>query len=207
MATQNLKDQLWKDENGTSIPTSRLTKAEKLQERKAAALLKSAVAVNNSLKGFKEQIKTICEEVEDAVLSENGAKRSDDYKGTYTWFNFDRSIKVERKVSEPMTFDDLIITAAKQKLDEFLGQTISSKHEFVNEMINSAFETTKGKLDPKKVMPLLRYESKVNHPLFTEACRLINKAQRRPDSKTYYRVWAKNDDGKFEAVELNFSNI
>ena len=207
MATQNLRGQMWIDENGTKIPVNRLTKAEKLQERKSAILLKSALAVNKSLQGFKELIKSICDEVEDTVLTENGATRSVDYKGTYTWFNFDRSIKVERKVSEPMSFDDLIITAAKQKLDEFLSLTISSKHEFVSEMINSAFETTKGKLDPKKVMPLLRYESKVNHPLFTEACRLINKAQRRPDSKTYYRVWAKNDDGKFEAVELNFSNI
>lgn len=207
MATQNLKSPMWVDENGTKIPTNRLTKGEKVQEKKASILLRSALSANKALQGFKEQIKEACDEVEDAVLTENGVSRSENYKGSFTWFNFDRSIKVERKVSEPMSFDDLIISAAKQKLDEFLGLTIESKHEFVREMINSAFETTKGKLDPKKVMPLLRYESKVNHKLFTEACRLITKAQRRPDSKTYYRVWVKNDEGKFEAIELNFSNI
>ena len=106
-----------------------------------------------------------------------------------------------------MRFDDLTIAAAKQKLDEFLREAIESKFDFAKEMVMSAFETRNGKLDPKKITPLTRYETKVNHPLFTDACKLIQQAIRRPDSKTYYRIWVKEEGDKYEAVELNLSNI
>ena len=197
---------MWIDEAGNSIPVKRITRSEKLMELKSTLLLKGARMINDRLIAFKTDIKTICEEVEKASLAENGVVR-ENAKGNLTWYNFDRSIKVERSVSEPMRFDELTISAAKSKLDEFLNEAIESKFDFAKDMILTAFETTKGQLDPKKITPLTRYERKVNHPLFSEACRLIQQALRRPESKTYYRVWVKDEDGKFQAIELNFSNI
>lgn len=204
--TQKTSDQNWIDENGQSIPVKRITKCEKLMESKSTSLLKGAKSINQHLIGFKKDIKMICEEVEKASLLENGVVKENS-KGNLTWYNFDRSIKVERSVSEPMKFDELTISAAKAKLDEFLNEAIESKFDFAKDMILTAFETTKGQLDPKKITPLTRYESKVNHPLFSEACKLIQQALRRPDSKTYYRIWQKDEEGKYQAVELNFSNI
>lgn len=200
------KETSWTDENGVPIPAKRITKAEKIRERKTAALLSKAQALNARLVSFKEELKDACDEMEQVSLEELGVS-SDNFKGNLTFFNFDRSIKVERSISEPMRFDDLTIAAAKQKLDEFLQEAIESKFDFAKEMIMTAFETRNGKLDPKKITPLTRYESKVNHPLFSDACRLIQQAIRRPDSKTYYRIWVKEDGEKHEAVELNFSNI
>ena len=203
---QKTSDPMWIDEAGNSIPVKRITRSEKLMELKSTLLLKGARMINDRLIAFKTDIKTICEEVEKASLAENGVVR-ENAKGNLTWYNFDRSIKVERSVSEPMRFDELTISAAKSKLDEFLNEAIESKFDFAKDMILTAFETTKGQLDPKKITPLTRYERKVNHPLFSEACRLIQQALRRPESKTYYRVWVKDEDGKFQAIELNFSNI
>lgn len=200
------KQTSWKDENGVHIPANRITQAEKLRERKTAALLKKAQNLNERLTAFKEELKEACDEMENISLQELGVN-AETFKGNLTFFNFDRSIKIERSISEPMRFDDLTIAAAKQKLDEFLEEAIESKFDFAKEMIMTAFETRNGKLDPKKITPLTRYEVKVNHPLFTEACRLIQQAIRRPDSKTYYRIWEKEDEGKHEAIELNFSNI
>lgn len=203
---QTTKQPTWKDENGVTVPVNRLTKGEKLREKNAHQLVKQAEDLNKRLEAFKAQIREMCSEVE-RVASEELTVNRESLKGNITWFNFDRSIKIERSISEPMTFDDLTITAAKYKLDEFLNDAIESKFDFAKEMIISAFETTKGKLDPKKITPLTRYEKRVNHKLFSEACALIQAAIRRPDSKTYYRVWQKDDEGKYKAVELNFSNI
>lgn len=203
---QTIKQPAWVDENGISVPVNRLTKAEKLREKSAHQLVKDATNLNARLETFKAQIREICSEVERAAAEDMTVSR-EALKGNITWFNFDRSIKVERSVSEPMAFDDMTITAAKAKLDEFLNQAIESKFDFAKEMIISAFETTKGKLDPKKITPLTRYEKRVNHPLFSEACTLIQEAIRRPDTKIYYRIWQKDDEGKYKAIELNFSNI
>lgn len=203
---QTTKQAAWKDENGVTVPVNRLTKGEKLREKSAYQLVKQAEELNRRLEAFKAQIREYCIEVE-RLASEEMTVSREAMKGNITWYNFDRSIKVERAISEPMGFDDITITAAKYKLDEFLNQAIESKFDFAKEMIISAFETTKGKLDPKKITPITRYEKRVNHPLFSEACMLIQQAIRRPDSKTYYRVWQKDDEGKYKAIELNFSNI
>lgn len=203
---QTTKQAAWKDENGVVVPVNRLTKGEKLREKSAYQLVKQALDLNDRLEAFKGTIREVCLEVE-RIASEEMTVNREAMKGNITWFNFDRSIKIERSISEPMSFDDMTITAAKAKLDEFLNQAIESKFDFAKEMIISAFETTKGKLDPKKITPLTRYEKRVNHPLFSEACRLIQQAIRRPDSKTYYRVWQKDGEGKYKAIELNFSNI
>jgi hypothetical protein len=200
------KENFWADENGVQIPANRITKAEKIREKKTAMLLKKAQDLNARLKAFKEELKDACDEMEEVSLGELGVN-TENFKGNLTFFNFDRSIKIERSISEPMKFDDLTIAAAKEKLDLFLREAIESKFDFAKEMVMSAFETRNGKLDPKKITPLTRYEAKVNHPLFSDACRLIQQAIRRPDSKTYYRIWVKEEGDKHEAVELNLSNI
>ncbi len=200
------KENFWTDENGVQIPANRITRAEKIREKKTAMLLKKAQDLNARLKAFKEELKDACDEMEEVSLGELGVN-TENFKGNLTFFNFDRSIKIERSISEPMKFDDLTIAAAKEKLDLFLREAIESKFDFAKEMIMTAFETRNGKLDPKKITPLTRYEVKVNHPLFSDACRLIQQAIRRPDSKTYYRIWVKEEGDKHEAVELNLSNI
>jgi len=204
--TQTNKNQFWTDESGTQIPYKRITKSERLMEVNSDKLVKRAKMINEKLIAFKKEIRILCEECEIAFLEENKLNR-DNYKGNYTWFNFDRSVKVERSINEALQYDDQTIMAAKEILHEFLSDSLDSSKDFVKEMILTAFENKNGKLDPKKITPLTRHEKRVNDPRFTEACNLIKKAERRPDSKTYFRVWVKNVAGAYESIELNFSNI
>ena len=82
-----------------------------------------------------------------------------------------------------------------------------TKEDFIKQMITDAFSTTKGKLDAKKVMSLLRYKSKVKTPLFLEAMDHLENSIRRPDSKQYFRVFGKLEDGSYQLIDLNFSSI
>lgn len=202
---QTSKDQMWFDESGTGIPYKRTTILERTKEKHSATLVKDALAVNKRLEGFKQTIKSLCEEVYKQASDENNVKL--DSKGNYTWFNFDRSIKIEVSVSERIDFDDLTIASAKQKLDEFLDKNIDAKIEFAKNIVTDAFSTSRGKLDAKKVLGLLKYRSKITDTGFQEALDLIEKSVRRPDSKTYHRVFVRDEDGKYNAIELNFSNI
>lgn len=199
-------DSEWVDESGTSIPYNRITKAERLMERSSARIVKQALLISLKLENFKDLIRDLSQEAYDAFMDEKTSTRKS--KGNFTWFNFDRSIKIEVSVNEPIQFDDLTIQAAKEKLDQFLDENIQSKNEFAKEMVLDAFETQRsGSLDTKKVMNLTRYESKVNDPLFSEAVALINQAIRRPKTKTYFRVWLKDDAGEYQNIELNLSSI
>lgn len=199
------KDKFWKDETGMEIPVNRITKLERTMEKQAATVLKKAIQVNKQLSGFKTEIRDICKEVYALAMTERGAKP--DAKGNYIWYNFDRSIKIEVSINERIDFDDLTIKASKEKFDEFLDENIQGKTEFAKEMITDAFSTSRGKLDAKKVMTLLRYRNKEKDPKFQEAIALLEQSIRRPDSRTYFRVWQKDENGKYQNIDLNFSSI
>ncbi len=154
---------------------------------------------------FKSDIKAICEKVyTDFMESKSVNKQA---KGNFTWFNFDRSIKIEVSINDRIEFDDLTMKACKEKFDEFLGLNLDEKQAFVKELINEAFSTSRGKLDAKKVMSLMKYRTKIKDTLFQDALDLLEQSIRRPDSRTYFRVWKKADDGQYKNIDLNFSSI
>jgi hypothetical protein len=205
--TQKSTEKTWLDESGTQVPYSRTTKAERLKERSANSLMRKSLSANKQLKELKELIKTVSEKVLEEVLKEKGVE-SLKSKGNYTWYNFNRTVKVEVNINEPISFDDITIAAAKEKFYEFLDKNITSTNEFAKQMILDAFETQRSnKLDAKRVLNLVRYKDSIADPLFTEAVDLINQAVRRPKTKTYYRVWLMNEAGEYDNIDLNLSSL
>jgi len=202
---QKVKDQKWIDETGQAVPIKYITPLARLKEQRLSQLLKEAVILNHRLTNFKTIVKEYCNEIYN--LAQTELKTVITEKGNFTIFNFDRSIKIEVAISDRIEFDDLTIAACKAKLDEFLNENLDAKQDFIKEMVTDAFATSKGKLDVKKVMNLLKWQSKVNHPLFQEALRLLTEAIRRPDSRTYFRIWERQDDGAYKLIDLNFSSI
>jgi hypothetical protein len=204
---QTSSQQFWTDEAGTQIPYNRTTPIERMMEIESYKILNKAIKINDLLKLLKEEIAKTCQEIYDEFMKEKGINPVDK-KGNFTIYNFNRTIKIEVSINERIEFDELTIKAAKEKFDLFLDTNITSKNEFAKEMIIAAFKTQRtGKLDTKRVLQLTRHESKINDKLFSEAVELINQSIRRPDSKTYFRVWQKNEEGKFDLIDLNFSSI
>lgn len=203
--TQTSKDKVWKDESGTQIPFDRVTKGEKLRERLAAKLLKESLIINKKLKEIKEIFADTSKEVFDEFME--SAKVEKITKGNFTWYNFDRTIRVEVAISERIEFDDLGINVCKEKLNQYISDNIQSKNELVTNLIKDAFQTRNGKLDTKKVMSLLRYKSRINDVLFQEAMNHLEESIRRPDSKSYYRIAVRNEAGQYDNVDLNFSSL
>ncbi len=203
---QTTTNPLWIDETGMSIPVGRITPVERVMERHAWTTLTRAKQINKHLTEFKDTIRRLSSEVYDKFMEAKGIDPATT-KGNFTWFNFDRSIRIEVAISERILFDDLTIKAAQECLNEFLKEAISSKYNFVKELVTDAFATSRGKLDAKKVMGLLKYRERIGHPKFDEAAALIEQSVRRPDQKTYFRVWEKDENGEYQAVELNFSNV
>ncbi len=199
-------DQTWTDEGGTTIPFNRVTALERKKESISHKLLTKAEALNNQLTEFHEYMRKVCQEIFEQAMKEADADATKS-KGNFTWYSFDRSIKVETNINERIDFDDATIEAAKQKLNEYLKSKLNDKEEALRALIYSAFETSRGKLDAKKVLGLLKHKSRIKAERFQEAMELIEKAIRRPDSKTYYRVSERQPDGSYQTVNLNFSAI
>lgn len=203
---QKVKNSIWIDESGMKIPVNRITAVERLMERKATEVCTKAVSINAQLVAFKELIKAASNEVYDRFMEQKGIDPATT-KGFFTWYNFDHSVKIEVSIQDRITFDDMTIAAAQETLNAFLGEVVDSKFDFVKDLVRDAFSTSRGRLDAKKVLGLIKYRERINHPKFHDATSLIESAIRRPDSKTYYRIFVRNEEGQYEAIELNFSNV
>lgn len=200
------KQKIWIDEQGHNVPAIHVSKANKLAEAGAAKLLKEAEFINKKMVAFKKMVDEISNNVIVATAkSFNG--RQPTAKGNYTWYNFDRSVKIVVSINDYITFDDITIQMSKEKLNNFIDNTLTSDQLFVKDLVQDAFSTTKGKLDAKKVMSLTKYRTKIDNPDFQEALNLLEAAIRRPSSAKYFNVYYREADGSYKLVNLNFSSI
>jgi hypothetical protein len=204
-----MSKKVWKDETGLEIPANRITKSEKMREAATDKLLKKAEKLNQLLITFKDEFIETSDEIYKAILEENGAKAGE-RKGNFIYHNFDRSVKVETDVQDRIEFDDAMITVAKQHFDEFLSSNTTGIDDLIRELILDAFSSTRGKLDTRKVMSLVKHRSRIpadKYPQFHAAINAIEKGMSRPTSKRYFRISLRDTEGKYNAIDLNFSSI
>lgn len=203
---QTSKQTFWKDEAGIEIPFNRTTPFERKCERSTAKIANRSLRLNSDLTEFKNDLKQEVEALYEDFKKENGGIIGKG-KGGATFYNFDRSIKIEVSINETITFDENCINLAHEMLKEVISEGLSGAADWIEGIVLDAFAKSNGKLDTKKVLGLRKYEQKVNKPSYSEAMRMIDKGIRRPASKEYFRVWIKDEAGEYKDVQLNFSAI
>lgn len=203
---QKVSDKFWTDESGNMVQTSRLTATEKLMEKNSERIYKRSVEINELLKRFKNDVQKWCDEVYQMYIKE---KKLDNKvpKGNFTFYNFNRTVKIEVNVNERIEFDELGIHASRKLLEEFLKENVQTQDDVIRQLILDAFSTRNGKLDTKKVLNLIRYRSKIKNSKFLRAIDLLEESIRKPSSKTYFRLYVKDEEGKWNPIELNFSAL
>lgn len=204
---QKPSDKTWYNESGTPVPYEYVPPFERTNERSLSALAKEAIAINAKLSQYKERAFAEAKKLYADFVAKNEGKAPGKGKGGITLFNFDRSIKLELSVNEQIVFDDSFIQLAKAELDALLEEGLQGAAKFVKPIVMKAFETSRGKLDTKRVLELKRHTEAVNHPQYTKAMSFIDKAIRRPGSREYLRVYVKDETGKYVDVQLNFSAL
>jgi len=193
---------IWKDHNGNAVPATYVPKLDKDRERIAMSIYNKAIALSDKLKLFKAESFDVADALFDAMLEE--AKVKQNGKGNYSITSFDKEIKIEVSIQETVDFDDSI-QIAHLKIKEYLEEKTGGVDHELQEIISHAFATTRGKMDIKRVLGL--FKLKIKHPLWIEAMELIKQSISRNHSKRYMRVFKKDGQGEYRAVDLNFSSL
>lgn len=193
---------IWKDHNGNVIPTPYVPAIDKQRDRAAQKVLKQALNLNEKLTAFKNDSIALCDAVFDKMMADFKVKKTG--KGNYSITSFDKEIKIEISVQERVEFDDLI-QVAQEKINDYLAEKTGGIDEDLRQIIDLAFKTTKGQMDVKRVLGLFKLS--IRHKKWLEAMEILKKSITRNVSKRYMRVWKKNEQGEYKAVELNFSAL
>ena len=193
---------IWKDLNGNEVPAQYVPALDKERERVALKYLAKAKKLSEQLIALKVEMLDECDGVYDRMLESNNVPAQS--KGGFSISTFDRSAKIEISIQERIEFDDLI-SVAHEKIKQYLEEKTRGVDHDLQQIINQAFETRKGKMDVKRILGLFRLQ--IKHPLWEDAMELIKRSISRNNSKRYARVWEKDAQGEYRVVELNFSSI
>ncbi|MFT3750935.1 MAG: DUF3164 family protein [Agriterribacter sp.] len=206
---QTKKDK-WTDAAGNDVPQKFLLKSDKVKEAFAGKIYKQALAIEAQLNAFHEMMREASEAVlaivrNDYELKNGKAKKQT--KGAFTWFNYDRSLKVESDVNDIVKWNTALLSEAHELLKEYITGEIGETNVLIKGLVNEAFATSRGEVDSRKIFQILKWEDKVNNKKFSKACGLLKQAQTIDKTKLYMRVWEKQQDGQYRNINLNFSSL
>lgn len=194
---------MWVDHNGMSVPLQYVPDIDKKREQVTQRFLAKSLSLNKQLNKLKDDMFDELDVIYQRMLKEANIEPSE-RKGNFTVSSFDKSIKIEVKIQERIEFDDTI-ALAQEKIGQFLREKTKDSDLDLIEIVNNAFQTSKGRLDTKRVLSLFSY--KIKHPTWTEAMELLKKSIDRNNSKRYISISVRNEEGAYEQVQLNFASL
>ncbi len=194
-------DKKWIDHKGQEVPARHVRPIDKRKDAFANKMLKKANKIAEMLGDFKDELY----EGGDAIWAD--MQKAEDVrtgeKG-YSISTFDKSIKIEVTQQERIEFDDNI-KLAKAKIFEYFDSKLGKDESEIRSIIHNAFETSRGKLDVKRVMGLFKLD--IKHPRWTEGMELLKKSIDRNNSSRYVRILARDQEGKYKQIPLSISQL
>lgn len=204
------KDAVWTNAAGDQVPYKFVPKSDKVKEAHAGRIRKLALEVEKYLANLHQVMSEAFDSVSAMIKEEyeiNKGKQKKQGKGSFTWYNFDKSIKIEADVNEIVKWDGALMTEALTLLNKYISGSLNDSNELIKALVNDAFSNSKNMIDSRKIFQLLKYETKIKDRNFLKACELIKQGQSLDKTKLYMRVWEKTQSGEYRNINLNFSSL
>lgn len=127
-------------------------------------------------------------------------------KGNVTFHSFDGRYKVQRAISEHITFDERL-QAAKALIDECLDEWTQDANPNIQIIINKAFEVDKeGNISTGRILALRRL--KIDDARWMQAMNIIADSLQVIGSKAYVRVYERvGDSDVYVPISLDIASV
>ncbi|MEQ8578169.1 MAG: DUF3164 family protein [Balneola sp.] len=192
----------WIDPNGLEIPSNRVTKEEKKEDRATEKCYKLAVKASQAL----EEVRNVVFDEMEEILSDLARYANlKEWRGNGHIRNFSDTVRITKNYKHNVSPDNNI-NICKQIVQEcFLDFFKGSKKE-AKELMNAYFQLDKdGRYNIKDLLKLKRAD--IDHPRWKEAMEYLDKSLQITSSKAYFAVEYKDNMGDWHRVPLNFHEI
>lgn len=199
----------WAQEDGSLVEKKRLFPHEIKAERSAVRLFNQAIKIQNLLAEMIEDAEKSVANVQESYMKAKSPEKLEEDLETksFTFYSFNRDIKIERIVQALTGYKEEDIALSKEYFEKFITEFEGpvEKIEILKELVMSAFTTKSGKFDYKKLDALLGYKEKIGDETFQKAIQLLEEARYNKKLKSYYNIYFRNDDGVYQQVNLRLS--
>lgn len=189
---------------GHLIPIDAVKEIDKIRDELVKKLVTVAKELNTTMKQTKEQLFGEFENFVELSASEYDTKVGGE-KGNTTLLSFDGKHKVQLAVSDNLVFDERL-QVAKSLIDECLHEWTADSNDNIKAIINNAFQVDKeGKINTRRVLGLRSLQ--ISDEKWLKAMTAISDATQVVSSKEYIRIYERDDNGKYQQISLDFSNV
>lgn len=187
---------------GHLVPIEQIEEVDLLRDD---FVLKSAAAakeVGAALAAFKDRLAGDMDAFLDLSAEKYGVKMGG-AKGNIQLSSFDGKFKITREIAERIEFDERL-QAAKALVDECLREWTKFSASEVRALIEDAFQVDKkGRINARRILGLRKL--KIEHPTWKKAMDAIGDAITITGSCVYHRFYERDDQGKFQQINLDFA--
>lgn len=194
-----------KDYKGQEVPVDYIPPLELVKHFQAEELIDEAKDLQDKLAAFKTKCQQIGDDLHERMMEENDIRESS--VGGFTVANFDKSRKVEFKMDTVQVVDSEQLAVAKEYKDRFIADEAGQVSEVISDLLNLAFETSDGKIDPRRGRALNKYRDRIKNKNFRKFLDHYNQAFELNYTKRFERFQERDDQGEYNSILLTYSSL
>lgn len=195
------------DQAGRLVPITAIKPIDLMRDKLVRDIVDAAQTASRMLGEFKRAVADDIAAFIELSAEEYGAKLGGK-KGNVALLSFDRRYKVQIAVNDYIRFDERL-QAAKALIDECIHLWSTGSNTNLMAIVGRAFKVDKvGNVNTGHVLGLRNLEiTGAGEDKWKEAMRAINDAIQVVDSRSYIRVYERDDSGNYNQVALDLASV
>lgn len=200
------------DYKGEKCPVNYVPPLDLLRHSYCEELISEAKEIRERIAEFKHKCQQVGDKMYEVLMAED--EISDSSKGGFRMGMFDKSAYVDFKMDTVEEIDKAMLSKAEahkekfvQEMKDKLDGKIAEDEMFILDMMNDAFETSGGSIDPRIRTKLNRYRSRVDNKNFQKFLDYYNEAFDLRHTKRYEKFVERDDQNKEQSIILTYTKV
>ena len=204
MEESSIPDGYRKNALGHLVPLETIKDEDLARDEFVLEAIAKAKNISHVVTTFKLALADDMQAFLDLSAEKYGAKLGG-ARGNVTLTSFDGRYQLLRAVSDQLDFNETL-QAAKALIDECLRKWTSDSRPEIRALIDDAFQVDKkGKINAKRILGLRKL--KIDDPKWLRAMEAINDSLTVTGSRTYFRIYERDELGNYKQLALDFSGV
>jgi hypothetical protein len=206
MAEPALKNQddYMENAEGALIPKSKIKPVDLIRDELVKRIIEDAKDARVVMSEFKATAMSEIEKFVSLSAEEYGAKVGGK-KGNITLMSYDGKYKLQRAISEYIVFDERL-QVAKELIDECLHEWTEGSRDELKSIIDYSFKTNnEGQVSTGRIIGLKRLD--IQDAKWQRAMQAITDAMQVAGTKSYVRLYERDDNGQYQPIALDIAAI
>lgn len=191
------------DSRGRLVPLETLPEQDKLRDELVRELVAESLELEAQIAAARQSMERRINEYLEWLKTEKKVRR-ENWKGNVQLDSYDGSMRVERRVSDVITFSETL-QMVKTLVDEWLKEHMEGANEALRTVVTRAFNVdVKGRVNKGQILKLLRME--IKDAKWRKAMDLLKDAiqvQATRQSTTFY---TRDEKGAMRQIVLAFAS-